>query len=55
MGLLVDKLPANVYIDVGWTENGNRYNQVLCKEDAYRLKDAAKLNASIVVWWFQRV
>lgn len=55
MGLLVEKLPSDVFINVEWIENGRRRSEVLSKYDAYRLKDAAKLDPSIVVWWFQRV
>lgn len=55
MGLLIEKLPSNVFINVEWIESGQRRSEILNKDDAYRLKDAAQINPSIIIWWFQRV
>lgn len=45
----------NVKINVAWIENGESYAKTLSAEDAYNLKEAAKKDDSIIIWWFQRI
>lgn len=55
MGLLNRGLPGDTLINVGWVEKGKRYQQTLRKEDAYRLKNFAKSNENVTIWWFERI
>lgn len=42
-------------INVAWIENGESYAKTLPMDQAYALKDRAKEDDNIVVWWFQRI